>query len=126
MGNYLKMADKQRMLGVLELGWSYRRIARETGMSRETVPRYDPRRSPKPARVSTGPQSAAETYRASIEGGIARGLTAQRIWQDLTAEYGYGFGYASVKRFVRRVKRSHPEVADVLVHPPGEEAQVDF
>lgn len=78
MGNYLKMADKQRILALLELGWSYRRIARETGASRETVARYDPRRlpkpanpspgpSPKPARVSTGPQSAAEPYRTFIE-----------------------------------------------------------
>ena len=32
MGNNLKMADKQRILALLELGWSYRRIQRETGV----------------------------------------------------------------------------------------------
>jgi transposase len=42
MGNYLKMADRQRILALRELGWSYRRIERETGVRRETVARYDP------------------------------------------------------------------------------------
>ena len=41
-------------------------------------------------------------------------------------EYGFGQGYASVKRFVRKLKGAHPEVADVMEHPPGHEAQVDF
>ena len=49
------------------------------------------------------------------------GLTAQRIWQDLREEYGFGHGYPSVKRLVRRIKGEHPEVADVTEHPPGQE-----
>jgi IS30 family transposase len=98
MGNYLKMADKQRIQALLEFGWSYRRIQRETGVDRETVARYDPRREPKaakvsagsvskPARVSTGPASACEPYQGIIEAAVARGLTAQRIWQDLREDY---------------------------------------
>lgn len=137
MGNYLKMADKQRIQALLELGWSYRRIQRETGVDRETVARYDPHREPKaakvstgtvskPARVSTGPASACEPYRGIIEAAVARGLTAQRIWQDLREDYHFSHQYASVKRFVHTVKRCHPEVAAVMEHPPGEEAQVDF
>ncbi len=137
MGNYLKMADRQRIQALLELGWSYRRIQRETGVRRETVSRYDPRRTPNAANLSTGsgpeaanvspgPMSAAEPYREVIEAAVSKGLTAQRIWQDLREQYGYGHAYASVKRFVRNIKRSRPEVADVLEHPPGEEAQVDF
>jgi transposase len=129
------MADRQRVLALLELGWSYRRIERETGVRRETVARYDPRRpakaanpstgpDPKPANVATGPQSAAEPYREWISAAVSKGLSAQRIWQDLREEYGFGHG--SVKRFVRRLRQSHPEVADVMEHPPGEEAQVDF
>ena len=35
MGNYVKMADRQRTLALLQLGWSYRRIQRETGARRE-------------------------------------------------------------------------------------------
>ena len=137
MGNYLKMADKQRIQALLELGWSYRRVQRETGVDRETVARYDPRREPKPAkvsagsvskpaRVSTGPVSACEPYREIIEAALAKGLTAQRIWQDLCEDYRFSHQYASVKRFVRTVKRHRPEVAAVMEHPPGEEAQVDF
>jgi len=137
MGNYLKMADRQRIQALLELGWSYRRIQRETGVDRETVARYDPHRESKsakvstgsgskPARVSTGPASACEPYRGVIEAAVARGLTAQRIWQDLREDYHFSHQYASVKRFVRTIKRRRPEVAAVMEHPPGEEAQVDF
>ena len=85
MGNYPKMADKQRILALLELGWSCRRIQRETRVDRETVARYDPRREPKPAKVSTGPASACEPYRSIIEAAVARDLTAQRIWQESRA-----------------------------------------
>ncbi len=41
MANYLKMPKKQQVLALLELGWSYRRIQRETGVRRETVSEYD-------------------------------------------------------------------------------------
>lgn len=137
MGNYLMVADIQKIRVLLELGWSYRRIERETGVRRETVARYDPRRDLKPAKVSTGsipkpagvsPGSASSCgpYRDYIEKAPGKGLTAQRIWQDLKAEYGFGCGYASVKRFVRRLKKTRREVVDVLHHPPGKEAQVDF
>jgi len=56
MGNYLKMADKQRVLALLELDWSYRRIERETGVRRETVARYDRERQSNAAKVPTGPR----------------------------------------------------------------------
>lgn len=137
MGNYLKMADKQRVQALLELGWSYRRIERETGVRRETIARYDRRRDSKAAKVPTGPvakpakvptgsASACEPYREIIEVAVNQGLSAQRIWQDLQEDYGFRHGYDSVKRFVRTVKRRRPEVADVMEHPPGAEAQVDF
>ena len=137
MGNYLKMADKQRIQALLELGWSYRRIQRETGVRQETVARHDHQRKSnaakvptgtvaKPARVPTGSGSACERYRDIIEAAVAQGLSAQRIWQDLQENYCFSHGYCSVKRFVRTVKRRRPEVADVMEHPPGAEAQVDF
>ncbi len=110
MGNYLKMPDKRRVLALLELGWSYRRIERETGVRRETAARYDPKRQSNAANLSTGsestndepgdseakaaylsagsgqahgPPGVAEPYRAQIEAGLRQGLTAQRIYQDL-------------------------------------------
>lgn len=144
------MSDKRRVLALLELGWPYRRIERETGVRRETIARYDPRRPPKAANVSTGsevstddgeakaanlsagaqiahgPPGLAAAYRAEIEAGLRQGLTAQRIWQDLCVQVAYPHSYASVRRYVRRLKHAHPKLVDVIEHPPGEEAQVDF
>ena len=134
MGNYLKMSDKRRVLALLELGWPYRRIERETGVRRETIARYDPRRQPKAANVSTGsdvsvadggpnaanlsaglggahgPPGLAAPFRVQIEAGLRHGLTAQRIWQDLCTEVAYPHSYASVRRYVRRLKQAHPKL----------------
>ena len=138
MGNYLEMADIRHILALLELGWSQRRIARETGVNRETVARYDPRHKSKPAtvptgstgtkpaRVPTGSTSVCEPYRSLIEASLRRGLSAQRIWQDLREEYNFNAGYCAVKRFVHKLKRGHREVVAVLEHLPGAEAQIDF
>lgn len=148
MGNYLKVVDRQRVLALLELGWGYRRIERETGVRRETIAKYDPRRRPKAANPTAGsdetvvgqgggdgqkrpnpipgPPSACEPHRAEIEALLKKGLSAQRIWQDLCAEHGFEHGYESVKRFVRGIRGRRPEVADVMEHPPGKEAQVDY
>ena len=53
-GNYLKMAEKQRILASMELGWSYRRIERGTGVRRVTVDRYEPNKASKADNPSTG------------------------------------------------------------------------
>jgi hypothetical protein len=59
--------------------------------------------SSKPAKVPTG--SLVEPYRKEIEAALAKGLTAQRIWQDLREDYGTGFSYYSVKRLVHELKK---------------------
>jgi hypothetical protein len=48
---------------------------------------------------------AASVYRATITEKLDAGLSLQRIWQDLTEEYGYSASYESVKRFVRTLTR---------------------
>jgi hypothetical protein len=78
------------------------------------------------AGVFTGSQSACEPYRCIIEAAVNKGLTAQRIWQDLKEDYHFNHEYASVKRFVHKLRRHRLEVAAVMEHPPGEEAQIDF
>src|SRR6266702_348496 len=111
MGNYLKMTDKRRVLALLEPGWSYRRIQRETGVRRETIAGYDPQRQSKAANLSAGsnaahePPGLAEPYRKQIEAGLQQGLTAQRIWQALCEDPAvcYPHSYASVRRYVRRL-----------------------
>jgi transposase len=85
---------------------------------------------PKPAIVPTGSprgrRSQCEPWRPRIEAGLEAGLTAQRIYQDLAREHGYGGGYDAVKRFVRRLlQRTDPPFQRIEVEP-GAEAQVDF
>jgi transposase len=138
MGNYLQMGSQQDIRALLELGWSHRRIAREAGVHREMVARYAKQLPAKPANPIAGslaqnrpnpipgPPSSAEPYHDFIQAGVNQGLTAQRIWQDLGEGRGYSRGYLSVQRYVRRLKQQRPEVADVMEHPPGAEAQVDY
>ncbi len=51
--------------------------------------------------------------------------TAKRLFERLTAEYGYRGGKTVVEDAVRAWRQTHQEVFLPLVHPPGE-AQVDF
>jgi transposase len=163
MPNYLKMPKKSQVLALLELGWSYRRIERETGVRRETVSGYDEIRranaaktfpgsalpplaasgeqstvdGPNPAKTFAGSDPnpattflgsgrfAAARYHDAIVEKRAQGLTVQRIWQDLTEEFGYGHSYESVKRFLRTIApRGRP--VGVFESDPGQEGQVDF
>src|SRR5450631_2702241 len=53
--NELSMTDQETILGLLRLGWSARRVARQTGHRRETVARYGIAAgviAPKPARAA--------------------------------------------------------------------------
>ncbi len=60
MSNRLKMANIHAVIGLLEQGWSYRRISRELGIDRETVARYDRlrRNRSKPAIVAPGSEAS--------------------------------------------------------------------
>jgi transposase len=160
------MTKRQQVIALLALGWSFRRIERETQVRRETVSRYARSVDPNPAKVFPGsecraegevqgsggvggpnaakvtagpwanparvfpgsslpPRSAAWRYEATIREKLGQGLTAQRIWQDLVEDFGYGYSYESVKRYVRRLEPERRAVG-VMTSLPGEEAQVDF
>lgn len=127
--NRLKVSLQQTIIALTQRGWSQRRIARELGIDRETVKRYAP--AAKPATNPTagslpGPPSLCEAHRAVIEAALERGLTAQRIHQDLRSEQGFTGSYESVKRFVRRVGAAMPLPFRRMECSPGEEVQVDF
>jgi len=156
MANQLKVAVVHAIVGLLDQGWSYRRIARELGVHRETVARYDRLRqtagskpanatpgsgsgdNPKPANVtlgsgglplpdrSLGPPSRCKPFEAVIKQKLDQGLSGQRIWQDLVAEHGFAGSYSSVKRFVRGLGGSTPLPFRRMECEPGHEAQVDF
>jgi transposase len=73
-----------------------------------------------------GRRSNCEPLRAVIQAGCDRGLSAQRIYQDLVTEQGFTGSYYSVRRFVRRLEPEHKLPFRRLEREPGEEAQVDF
>ena len=129
MANRIKVAMASSVLTLRQQGWSFRRIARELGVHRETVARYvglaeadakpatnptagaEGEGGPKPAKVTagiSGPKSQCEPFRAVILEKVESGLTAQRIWQDLTEEHGFRADYESVKRFVRHLRARTP------------------
>jgi transposase len=142
MANVLKMEKQILIQQLLALGWSYRRIQAETGIRRETVAKYDLRRSEnarpvsKPAKVPTDlsncppinsiSRSHAARYDQIIRKKLSKGLHAKRIYQDLVTEFGYPHSYDSIKRYVRSIKKKSPKVYARIHTPPGQEAQVDF
>ncbi len=74
----------------------------------------------------SGRPSKCQTYAELIETKVHRGLSAQRIYQDLVIEVGFKGSYQAVKRFVRRLKESSPKPICRVEVQPAEEAQVDF
>jgi transposase len=70
--------------------------------------------------------SRCEPWRQSILAKLEAGLTAQRIYQDLTSEEGYVGSYYSVCRFVRKLGRAVPLPFRRMECEAGAEAQIDF
>ena len=146
MANQLKMAIVHAVIGLLQRGWSYRRIARELGIHRETVARYDGLRRegtskpaistpgsgseaaplPEAAARSSGRLSLCEPFSEIIKARLEGGLSAQRIWQDLVVEEAFTGSYSSVRRYVQRLGRATPVPFRRMESQPGEESQVDF
>lgn len=129
-------------------GWSFRRIARELKLRRETVSKYvhrhedskvfadghqskvpagsEPKADKLPIGWSVRNRSRCEPWREVIEQGVQAGLSAQRIYQDLSGEHQFTGGYDAVKRFVRRLEASAQRPFCRMEVEPGQEAQVDF
>jgi transposase len=152
MSNLLKVAMIDLILSLHCQGWSQRRIARELDTDRETVARYikQARAAPKPANAPTGPtaiegelgpdlssprervergpgrQSECEPWRDVIQSKCDLGLSAQRVYQDLTTEHAFAGSYYSVRRFVRQLEPKRELPFRRLECGPGDEAQVDF
>src|SRR5215472_9810111 len=153
MSNVLSEDKQQQVIALGRLGWSLRRIERETGVRRETAGGYLRAagiavRAPggwgrseptKPAMVTTGSEpgqtnsgtatsgSRCEHFRDAIELGLLRGRNAMAIWQDLVADCGFSGSYQAVKRYVRKLRGDQtPEARVVIQTAPGEEAQVDY
>jgi len=71
--------------------------------------------------------SACEPFREVIAEALSKGRNAVAIWQDLVDRHGFRASYASVRRYVVKLRGSTPvEARVVITTAPGEEAQVDY
>jgi len=138
--------DVRELIRRLRLGESVRRIARDLGVSRNTVARYARLASAEGLLEGQLPElavlerllgaarrrgeqecSLVEPLRERVEGLRKTGVEAQAIWRRLQEENGFTGSYSSVKRFVRRLDaQREPQTTVRLEVGPGEEAQVDF
>jgi transposase len=115
-------------------GLSRRQVARQLGISRDTVAKMCRYAAP-PGYVRT--QAVSFPKLGPLIGVIDAILdadetapakqrhTAKRIWNRLRDEHGFAGGYTTVKDYVRRVRTRRREVFIPLAHPPGH-AQIDF
>ena len=119
---------------VLVEGMSVRRVARQMGVSRNTVKRYlelaEPARveeggRPKPVRERVGPRIEEILTESPRWTGGKQRLTATRLHQMLRAE-GAEVGVTLVKEAVAEWKRQRREVFVPLTYAPGDLAEVDF
>ena len=82
---------------------------------------------PPPSAGRAPSASACEPYREIIADALARGRNAVAIWQDLVDDHGFPARYASVRRFVVKLRGSAAAEARVVITTaPGEEGQVDY
>src|SRR6266851_2154726 len=143
MANILQVNEREAILTLAAQGWAIRRIARELKIHRHTVQRYleESKEASKCTTLSTagsdpkctlstagktGRKSRCDSLAQVIEAKVERGLSAQRIYQDLKIEVLFSGSYESVKRFVRRLRKADPARVWCIEVGPGEEVQVDF
>jgi transposase len=131
MANKLKIDTKQAIIGLVNQGWSQRRIAMELGVHRRTVTRLLQSIDYSKGAISMtgngpGRTSKCEPFRASIEAKLERGLDVKCIREDLQSEAAFEGLYASVQRFVKALRSVNPKRVWRVEVEPGEEAQIDY
>ena len=141
------MTDVRGLFRRLRLGEPDRRIARDRGMSCNTVARYRlwagsrgllegelPDMATlaellRPAEAQEPPpheQSRVGPFREQVLALCQQGVEGQAIWQLLVEQHGFTGSYSAVKRFLRRLEPPTTRATVRLEVPLGEEAQVDF
>jgi transposase len=113
---------------------SIRSVARELGMSRNTVTKY--LRLPEPVRKERSPRPRPVTDEVAprideiLSEWLPRltpkqRLTGSRIHRQLIEEH-YQMGITVVRDYLREKRRRAVEVYIPLVHRPGDKGQLDF
>lgn len=155
MAYRLGMAKSLAISNLRASGLSERKIAETLGVSRNAVRRHlaaeisndtkaqsgsaqtgDP--SSDDTKAQSGPadeaslaakgasRSQCEPFREVIVGKLERGLSSQRIFQDLVEEHDYAGKYWSVYRYVHKLGQATPLPFRRMEVGPGAEMQVDF
>jgi|SRR5579872_833017 len=151
--NVLSVTDQETIVSLLRMGWSIRRVARETHRRHETIARYGravgvlAAKSPTPPQVPTDSgapvdpkshtsgevptdpapgRSQCEAHRAFITTELGKGRNAMAIYQDLVEHHGYAGSYDAVKRFARKLLPNEAKISCRFETLPGQEAQVDY
>ena len=140
------MVDIRRIVDLYDLYKSYRRVARELKISRNTVKKYvlkvkdvqvgladeilpKNREIIQPSRVLSEPirQKIHEHLESNLNRPKKQRITAKRIW-ELLVENGQKIGYSSVKNEVARWKRTNaPREVFILQEPRvGQRAEFDW
>ena len=137
MANRLSMLKSQGIQSLAAAGHSERAIAKALRVSRGAVRRHLGRDGSKRTKAPTGlereekggigkSRSLCAGLRDQILAKLEQGLTAERIYQDLKAEHGFGGKYSSVRRYVRRVSSCREFPYRRMETAPGYELQVDY
>lgn len=119
---------------VLVEGLSARQVAKQMGLSRNTVRKYLKESEPVFGRKGPRGRPVLDVIRPRLDElwtewkdrtTLKQKLTARRLYQQLLAEE-YEVSETTVNTYFREKKRKDLEVYIPLVHRIGEEAQVDF
>ena len=141
-GRRCEVTDVREVLRRLQLGESERRVARDLGLSRNTVAGYRrwatahnlltgelpdagtlaallrPPDRPQPAHE----QSCVAPYRDQVLAWRQQGVEGQAIFQLLVEQHGFAGSYSAVKRFLRQLEPKLPRATVRIETAPGEEA----
>lgn len=108
-------------------GYSKARISRELGVSPKTVRKVLKSTENGDGEIRKQPHpSALDKHREYIEIQRGKGLSRQRVYQDLVAKAGFTGSYSTVRDFITKLEKRAPKAYMVMHALPGEEAQVDF
>lgn len=146
-GRRIDVLDVRELIRRVRLGDGVRRIARDMGVSRKTVAKYEKwaseqgllagplvdsgplkQRLDETRPVAPPPRGAfkAQRYREQIQALRDKGVEARAIYERLKEDRDFAGSYSAVWRFVRSLEPATPEGFTRVETPPGDEAQVDF
>jgi transposase len=123
----LEVAMQTTIKSLHKKGYSQAYIARTLGVSRNTVSKVIKSEERGEEQLIKKPYpSILDEFKEFIEIQLNKGLSKQRIYQDLVRDYNFKGSYTAVKDYSRKLLSTTQKVYMVMTSLPGEEAQVDY